>query len=171
MKKLLRRLATTSVLIASLILVSSLAPAYADILNVGMSNLTFQAAAGNKSCSGARCTETFNITFQWDNTVQNLVPGTANVSGTGALSASDIAGPWTIGNFGRYPGGIGIVIDEFPGPDYIAIFDPDFITPLVPGTYAGSHATMACFEAPSQCDSLFDFTSGGGVVFPGAAIS
>lgn len=70
-------------------------PVYADtILDVDMSNLLFQAAAGNNSCSGLPCEETFNITFQWDNTTGLLVPATINVSGTGALSSADLSGPW-----------------------------------------------------------------------------
>ena len=137
-------------------------PAYADQIDlVTVSDLTFQAAAGNNSCGGGnhplRCTETFNASFQWDNTTETLVPGTENVNATGALSPSDVAGPWTIANFVAYAGGLGFPIEEFPGPDYIAIFDTDWITPIHPGVYPYSHASMACFEAPSQCDSLFDF--------------
>ena len=74
-------------------------PARADvILAVDMSNLMFQAAAGNNSCAGLPCRETFNITFDWDNTTETAVPGTFNVSATGALTPGDVAGPWSIGN-------------------------------------------------------------------------
>lgn len=163
--------------LALLILCSATSPVYGDdILSVDMSNILFQAAAGNDSCNisptgaGMPCQETFNITFQWDNTTESLV-GTPSVNGTGALSAADIAGPWTINDDGAYTGGIGLVVNEFPGPDYISIFDADFVTPLVPGIYAGSDAFMACFEAPSECDTLFDYDSGGGTTPPGYALS
>jgi hypothetical protein len=106
----------------------------------------------------APCTETFNASFEWDNTTETLVPGTENVTAVGALSAADVAGPWTIANFVDYGGGkLGFPIEEFPGPDYIAIFDTDFETPITPGVYSYADASMACFETPSQCDSLFDF--------------
>jgi len=142
--------------------------AHADtVYEVTVSNLTFQAAAGNDSCSGLPCTETFNASFRWDNTTETLVPGTEKVNATGALSPSDVAGPWTIANFVSYPLGLGFPIEEFPGPDYIAIFDTDWVTPISPGVYPYSHASMACYQAPSQCDSLFDFTdANGGVYFP-----
>lgn len=41
-------------------------PAFAATVDVTMSNLTFQAAAGNNSCGGLPCTETFDITFEYD---------------------------------------------------------------------------------------------------------
>jgi hypothetical protein len=140
-----------------------------------MSNLTFQAAAGNNSCvvgptgGAVPCKETFNISFQWDNTTETLVSGTESVSATGALSASDVVGPWTIANFVTYctPGCPGIGIQETsPAPDYIALFDTDFVTPISPGVYPYSDASMACFAGGSQCDSLFDFTDATGVHFP-----
>jgi hypothetical protein len=149
-------------------------PARADvILAVDMSNLMFQAAAGNNSCAGLPCRETFNITFDWDNTTETAVPGTFNVSATGALTPGDVAGPWSIGNYGGYPNGIGVIINEFPpGPDYITISDTDFVTPLAPGTYPGSDAFMGCYESPSQCDTKFDYHSPSGLVYPpGNAIS
>jgi hypothetical protein len=40
--------------------------------------------------------ETFNITFQYDPTL-GINVGPVNVTGAGALSAGDIAGPWAAG--------------------------------------------------------------------------
>lgn len=89
------------------------------------------------------------------------------MNGTGALSAADIAGPWTTVNDGAF----GLLTLETPGPDYIAIFDADLVTPLVPGTYAGTDAFMECLEGASQCYTLFNYTSAGATTFPGNAIS
>jgi len=163
--------------LALLILCSAVNPVYGnDVVAVDMSNILFQAAAGNYSCgisatgAGIPCQETFNINFKWDYTTESLV-GTPSVNGTGALSAADIAGPWTFDNDGGYTGGTGLVVNEFPGPDYISIFDADFVTPLVPGIYAGSDAFMACFEGGSECYTLFGYLSGGVFYEPGNAIS
>lgn len=150
-------------------------PVYADtILDVDMSNLLFQAAAGNDSCSGLPCEETFNITFQWDNTTGLLVPATINVSGTGALSSADLSGPWrwiegTNGTINYL-----IIGESRPtGPDNINIGDPDLTFPtLVPGVYPGTDAFLGCYQTPTQCDSLFNYHMPmGGVVSPGAALS
>ena len=145
---------------------------------VTVSNLTFQAAAGNFSCPGVPgmlvpCTETFNASFEWDNTTETLVPGTDNVSATGALSAADVAGPWTItkADYSVIPLVQGPYIAEYPGPDYIAISDTDWETPMTPGVYPYTNASMACYEAPSQCDSLFDFYPTPGTVVSPTAIS
>jgi len=150
-------------------------PVYADtILNVDMSNLLFQAAAGNNSCSGLQCEETFNVTFQWDNMTGLLVPGTINVSGTGALSSTDLGGPWrwiegTNGTINY------VIIGESvpPAHDNINIGDPDLTFPyLVPGVFPGTDASLGCYQAPTQCDSLFVYHMPmGGDFQPGAALS
>ena len=138
-------------------------------MQVTMSNLTFQAAAGNNSCRDNPCQETFNIAFQWDNTTESLI-GPLNVAATGALSASDVAGPWHVQNNASYIAGTGLWVAEYPptAPDYIAIFDSDFVTPLVPGVYPYANAAMECAAAPTQCDSLFNFTDSSGTHSPQA---
>ena len=158
----MKTLSKLSILSASWVLFSASA-VYADmILAVDMSNVTFQAAAGNNSCSGAPCTETFNITFQWDNTTTTLVPGTLSVVATGALSASLVAGPWqTITesyNVGGPPLKLGVAINT--ATDTLTIGDTDFIFPLVPGVYPYSDALFSC-DTGGQCDSLLDYVSGG----------
>jgi hypothetical protein len=153
-----------------------LLPAAADAatVSVTLSNLTFQAAAGNNSCSGKRCTETFNVTFQYDSTT-GFALGPVNVSGAGALSAADIGGPWTVQPTNDGLGHYFVYLAEFPpGPDYITIADTDLKygmsgTPAR-GTYPFSHASMGCFANPTQCYQKFVYVSGGAAHGPGAAI-
>jgi hypothetical protein len=151
-----------SILSASWVLFSASA-VYADtILAVDMSNVTFQALAGNSSCSGAPCTETFNITFQWDNTTTTLVPGTLSVGGTGALPASELVGPWISGPALYGPTSkLGVLFSNNSATDGILIFDSDFVFPFVPGVYPYSDASMECLAGFSPCDKLLDFDSGG----------
>lgn len=149
------------------------APADAAIVTVTLSNLTFEAAAGNNSCSGQRCTETFNITFQYDSTTGYGV-GPVKVTGTGALSAADIGGTWTVGPSNDGLGHYFVYLAEFPGPDYITIGDTDWKygpsgTPAR-GTYPYADAGMACWESSTQCYDDFVFVSGGAAHNPGAAI-
>jgi hypothetical protein len=127
---------------------------------------------GNAACGATPCAETFNATFQWDNATESLVPGTEAVSASGALSPSDTAGPWTIFDNISYPGphlGFGIV--EYPGPDYIFISDTNWETPVIPGVYSYTNANLSCDEAPTQCDTLFDFTPGSGLVTGPTAVA
>jgi hypothetical protein len=148
-------------------------PAYAAVVDVTMSNLTFRAAAGNNSCSGQRCTETFNISFQYD-TATGFAVGPINVTGTGALSAADIAGTWTVALTDDGLGHYFVYVAEFPpGPDYITIADTDLKYGAsgapASGVYPFSHAYLSCFESPTQCYDKFVFVSGGAHE-PGAAI-
>jgi len=100
-------------------------PAHAAVVDVTISKLTFRAAAGNKSCGGKRCTETFNISFQYD-TATGFAVGPVSITGTGALSAADIAGTWTVGPTDDGLGHYFVYVAEYPpGPDYITIADTD----------------------------------------------
>jgi hypothetical protein len=155
------------------VLCLSAMPAECDqIMSVAVSNLTFQASAGNSSCGVAACVETFNATFQWDNTTESLVPGTEAVSASGVLSPGDVTGPWTIFDNIAYTGSqLGFGIVEYPGPDYISIGDTNWETPIIPGVYTYKNATMFCFEAPSQCDTAFDFNPVSGLVTGPTAVA
>jgi hypothetical protein len=147
-------------------------PVYAATIDVTISNLTFQAAAGNNSCSGLPCMETFNITFEYDPTL-GINVGPVNVTGTGALSAADIAGPWAAGTATDGLGNYFIDISE-TGPDYIVIADTDLTTrpsaAPAPGSYPFSDAYMNCFRSSTQCESDFVHNDMTGAHMPGAAI-
>jgi len=154
------------------VLCLSAMPAQCDqIMSVGVSNLTFQASTGNSSCGVAACAETFNATFQWDNTTESLVPGTEAVSASGALSPSDVTGPWTIFDNISYAGSPGFGIVEYRGPDYIFIGDTNWETPIIPGVYTYKNANMSCDEVPTQCDTLFDLDSVNGLVTGPTAVA
>lgn len=145
----------------------------AAIVNVTISNLMFRAAAGNNSCGGKRCTETFNIAFQYD-TATGFAVGPVNVTGTGALTAADIGGPWTVGSTNDGLGHYFVYVAEFPGPDYITIADTDLKygmsgTPAR-GSYPFAHAYLSCFANPTACYDKFVFVSGGAAHEPGAAV-
>jgi hypothetical protein len=150
------------------------APADAATVTVTLSNLTFEAAAGNNSCSGQRCTESFNVTFQYDSTTGYGV-GPVSVTGTGALSAADIGGAWTVGPSNDGLGHYFVYIAEFPpGPDYLTIGDTDWKygpsgTPAR-GTYPYADAGLGCWESSTQCYDKFVSISGGAAHEPGAAI-
>ncbi len=149
-------------------------PAYAAIVDVTISNLTFRAAAGNNSCGGKRCTETFNISFQYD-TATGFAVGPVNVTGAGALSAADIAGTWTAGPTDDGLGHYFVYVAEYPpGPDYITIADTDLkygkSGAPASGVHPFSHAYLSCFEGSTQCYDKFVFVSGGAAHNPGAAI-
>lgn len=149
-------------------------PADAAVVNVTISNLTFRAAAGNNSCGGTRCTETFNISFQYD-TATGFAAGPVNVTGSGALSAADIAGTWTVGPTDDGLGHYFVYVAEYPpGPDYITIADTDLKYGMsgapASGVYPFSHAYLSCFEGSTQCYDKFEFVSGGAAHEPGAAV-
>jgi hypothetical protein len=149
-------------------------PAFAATVDVTMSNLTFQAAAGNNSCSGLPCTETFDITFDYD-TSTGLNVGTVNVSGTGALSAADISGPWSTQGSTDGLGHYFLDISEFTpaANDYIVISDTDLTYGLsgtpASGGYPFADAYMNCFENSTECYDNFVFVSGAAHM-PGTAI-
>ena len=152
-----------------------LSPISADaaIVTVTLSNLTFEAAAGNNSCNGQRCTETFNITFQYDSDTGYAV-GPVQVTGTGALSAADIGGVWGVAPSNDGLGHYFVVVGEIDSPDDMTIGDTDWKygpsgTP-VRGTYPYADAGFACWRNSTQCYDKFVFVSGGAAHEPGAAI-
>lgn len=152
-----------------------LCPGSADAatVTVTLSNLTFEAAAGNNSCGGRRCTETFNIAFQYDS-ITGYGIGPVKVAGTGALSAADIGGAWTVRPSNDGLGHYFVYLAQFPGPDYFTIGDTDWKygpsgTPAR-GTYPYANAGMACWQSGTQCYDKFVFVSGGAAHNPGPAI-
>jgi PEP-CTERM motif len=155
-------------------------PARATVVDVKITDLTFQPYANNNACSPNPCTETFNISFQWDNTTKSLVAGTGLVNASGALPASDLpaANNWTFGNNALYRGGLGLftspglwITSEYTGPDYVSIFSPTFIFPLLPGVYSYAGSTMACDKGGTPCYTHFNYQAPSGLVYPAVAVA
>ena len=82
------RLVRLNVCLLFLVCAAMESPAKADsIVAVTVPTVTF---VGNPVCGASKnmsCVESFNASFQWDNTTNSVVPGTAQITPTGPLGS------------------------------------------------------------------------------------
>jgi hypothetical protein len=149
-------------------------PARADaVVRVVISNLTFQDYANNGACGSSLCTETFNASFLWDNTTNLYVPGSGIVDATGSVPASDFpaANDWSFPSNGAYfvhgTFTLGLYLYSYPTApqDIIALFDQQFIFPLIPGSYGFAGADLDCILGDGACSEFMNYNTTTGATY------
>jgi hypothetical protein len=140
-------------------------PANADsIVAVAVPTVTF---TGNSVCGASQnmvCVESFNASFQWDNTTNSVVPGTAQIMPTGPLGSFSFLES-LVNSFGPGGGQLLIAIWTNSAGDELTADINTPLTRLVPGSYpivgpsqpGDAGAGLGCNEVPldTGCEAYF----------------
>jgi hypothetical protein len=140
------------------------APAHADsYVDVALTNVT---VTGNNSCSPAPCSETFNISFEWDTTSNAYVFSTVSIATTGFLgepfeageSCSGCAQPYLIFTSSKGDGLQWETSDDsFPSPGTYSVTSPAFVVDF---SCSPDPVCVAASPDTSGCCTDWDTTGG-----------
>ncbi len=123
-----------------------------NILQVTISNLTFNGSNACGPSGTALCTQTLSESYQWDNTTQTYVSGSFSFSTAGVLGT--FAPPSTV-SFPIASGGLGVfwVVSAIQNQngDKLYVFLGNNASPLVTGTYTLS-TTHSILVPPGTFD-------------------
>jgi hypothetical protein len=154
-----------------------------SIVQVTISNLTFN---GNSVCGPtgtALCTQTLSESWQWDNTTNTYVSGSFSSSTAGALGTSfSLFGQIPFPFVGSFQGAAPLLagIQDSNG-DVLTVFLPT--PPLVTGTYTPStinsfqllpgtyFAALNCASYSTTCQALFPTSGGLAVLSTGGTVT
>lgn len=134
-----------------------------DILSVAVPTVTFTGESVCGTSGTSVCIESFSASFEWDNTTDSVVPGTAEIDASGPLGSLTFYGP-LFANFGSGEL-IGAIWDNSAGSGLTAVIETG-PGGLVPGVYPNvgpfqpgdSGAGLGCFYVDHAC--VAEFLSG-----------